>query len=213
MNALIKRQRCSKTAAVSAALSAALSFSLSLPRASAAEALRAAETRSGAVAPPAAIGQDSQPKTHYEQIFIEDIQNSKDYRYEISAAAGRDLLHPSTRSFFASAEIKYKLSPLAAVGLEGMAFQSKPSAAAQAMEDSLKNYGLRLGHSLPKNAGYINGHYGLFKSHLNFAGLFKARADFPAHLGIGFMSMAQKNILFRKNRHCSAHSSRLMAEP
>ena len=130
-----------------------------------------------------------QPKMDYGQVFMEDIQDSEEYRYEIAAFGGMDLLNPSAQSYFGGGEIKYKFSSLAAVGLEGVFYQSKPAASSKALGKAISGYGLRFGYDLPKYAVYLNGYYYVFKSHLNLAGFFKTRMDFPAHFGLGFTGL------------------------
>ena len=141
---------------------------------------------------PSSEAADHQPKMDYARVFIEDIQKDGETSYEISVFGGADLLNPSAQSYFAGGGLQYRLSPLMSAGLEASVYKSEPAAASKAVEEGLRDYGLRLGYPLPKYSVYLSSRYNIFKSHLNFAGFFKGRADFPALFGLGLMGMNSK---------------------
>ena len=79
------------------------------------------------------------------------------------------------------------------LGLDYSFYDSKVTSTIEALENA---YGLELSHPFLKHTMYLNGHYNVFRSHLNLAGFFKLRLDVPLQLGLGVMNTSGNDIHF-----------------
>ena len=130
------------------------------------------------------------PKTDYGQIFIEETSASDDFNYEISVFSGLEGGNPYISSDFFGFEIKRRVYSVISLGIDYSFYNSKATTTIKALENA---YGLEFSDPFLKEAVYLNGHYNVFRSHLNLAGFFKVRLDVPLQFGLGTMSMGKND--------------------
>ena len=126
-------------------------------------------------------------ESDYGQIFIEEISSADDFNYKVSVFGGMEVGSPYLSSYFSGLEIQGKIHPLIYLGLDYSFHDSKPNSTVKAMKNTYE--GLDISYPFLKHTFYLSGHYHVFKSHLNLAGLYKIRLKIPLQVGVGFMSM------------------------
>ncbi len=136
---------------------------------------------------------EESPKTDYGQIFIEETGVADDFDYEISVSGGLEGGNPYISSSFLGFEVKRRIHSVISLGLDYSFYNSKVTSTIEALENA---YGLELSHPFLKHTMYFNGHYNVFRSHLNLAGFFKLRLDVPLQLGLGVMNMGGNDTHF-----------------
>ena len=136
---------------------------------------------------------NSDPKMDYGQIFIEETSSSDDFNYEISVFGGMEGGNPYISSNFFGFEVKRRIYSVISLGFDYSSYDSRATTTIEALEDA---YGLELSHPFLKQTMYLNGHYNVFRSHLNLASFFKLRLDVPLQFGLGVMSMGKNETHF-----------------
>ncbi len=139
------------------------------------------------------VSSDDDSQTEYGQIFMEETSSSENFDYEISLSSGMEGGNPYISSHSFGLEIKKQVHSLVSLGLDYSFYDSRATSIIKALE---KVYGLDFSYPLLKHTMYFNGHYNIFKSHLNLAGLFRIKLDIPLQIGLGFMNMGENNTHF-----------------
>lgn len=128
----------------------------------------------------------------YGHIFIEETSSPEDSsNYKLSVFGGIEIGNPYISSYFVGFELQRKIHSLVYVGLDYSFYQSKTNTTVQNIKSVYK--GLDISYPYLKHAVYFNGHYRIFKSHLNLAGFYKVRLDIPLQVGLGFMNMGKND--------------------
>ncbi len=126
----------------------------------------------------------------YGKVFIEETSSPDNFDYKISVSSGVEIGSPYISSYFIGLELQREIYPLVYLGLSYSFHESRATSTTK----GLKNIsdGIGVSYSFLRHMVYLNGHYHLFKSHLNLAGFFKAKLNFPFQVGAGLMNREQR---------------------